>query len=256
MSHWENISSFLAYLYIENSRKEETMKSVGITATKWIGLICLLVVEGLWAQEAAPETRELEQKFLESRKASDELQRNYIWNSRTDITREGKVMEMLIEENIMGPDGRIIRKIINDQEAKLPSSFLIHQIAEDEKEKIIAFMKGLHAYLLEYSLPQQDKVSKFFSEAPPPVADVNGLILVSGENVVSKGDKLDWWIDHKTWSISKASIVTTFEGDQIEFNAAYNLLPCGLNYLAFAEIIIPAKKITILIHCYDYTNKG
>jgi len=205
-------------------------------------------------QQPDPAPQEFSEKFNQARKASEELKRSYSWNSRTDVTKEGKLMDILIEEIDWGPDGNLRRRIINDQEAKLPSSFLIHQVAEEIKSKMISFMSNLHAFLQEYALDDVPRRNTFFSRAIFGVPDPGDQILISCSDVIVKGDKLLWWIDLHNYSITKASVSTTFDGDQIEFSGTYKFLDPGLNYLAFAEILVPAKGIMVQLHCYDYVK--
>ena len=63
-----------------------------------------------------------------------------------------------------------------------------------------------------------------------------------------------WWIDLHNHTVSKASVSTTFEGDQVEFTATYKYILPGLHYMAFAEILVPAKSIMVQLHSYDYTK--
>jgi len=216
------------------------------------GLLLLLSAFPVFGQQTNAVVNDLEWKFYQSRKTSNDLVKAYSWDSRTDVTREGKVVDILIEQFSYASDGKLQRKIINDQEAKLPSSFLIHEIAEEMKTKMISFMDNLRIFLEEYALTDQQKGSLFFSKAKIGSPDPEGQILVCGEDVIIKGDKLSWWIDAHNYTISKVSISTIFEGDQIEFTATYKYIIPGLNYLAFAEILVPPKNIMVQLHCYDY----
>ena len=205
-------------------------------------------------QQLALKAKEVDEKFSQSRKTSEEIMKIYSWNSRIDVTKEGKVMDILIEEIRYGPDGKQQRKVINDQEAKLPSSFLIHQVAEEMKDKMVSFMNNLHLFLERYALDDENKRGAFFSRAIFGAPDANGQFLVSGDDVIIKGDKLLWWIDFHNYSITKASISTTFDGEQVEFTASYKYIPPGLNYMAFAEILVPVKGIMVQLHFYDFTK--
>jgi hypothetical protein len=163
-------------------------------------------------------------------------------------------MDILIEHFWYGKTGKPESKIINDEEAKLPSSFLMHKIAEKMKDKIMTFMDGLHAFLESYALTSQQEGSKFFVKAVIGNPDPDGEIIVAGNDVIVPGDKMLWWIDSKSYTLSRASISTTFEGEQVEFSASYKYISPGLNYIAFAEILVPGKSITVQLHAYDYNK--
>jgi hypothetical protein len=224
-----------------------------ISTSFCIGFISLMLCYPGMSQSMTQDIRELESRFLLSRKTSNDLQVKYRWNMRTDVSKEGKVMDILIQQFSFDANGKRIQKIINDQEAKLPSSFLIHGIAEEEKTKTVNFMNGLHHYLEEYSLSEQNQLNMFFSKVRMGGPDPQGQIMLTGENVLCNGDRVNWWIDHHTFSLSKVTISTEFEGDQVEFTATYSNL-AGLNYMAFAEVIIPSKSIIVQLHSYDYTK--
>jgi hypothetical protein len=222
----------------------------------FLGIIMQFPADHGYGQQTSSFAKELDLKFYQSRKISTELDKRYSWESRTDVTKDGKVMDILIEHVNYGPDGKMQRKIINDQEAKLPSSFLIHQVAEDMKAKMINFMNNLHLFLEKYALTDEEKGTLFFLKAVIGDPDPEGQILVSGENVIIQGDRLQWWIDTHNYAITKASISTIFDGDQIEFTATYKNIPPGLNYMAFAEILVPAKSIMVQLHNYDYIGRS
>ncbi len=218
------------------------------------GLALYSLATPVFGQQANFKPAEIEQKFYQTKKQSDEIKKNYSWNSRTDVTRDGKVVDILIEEFRYGTDGKLEKKLINSEEAKLPSSFLIHALAEEVKTRTVAFMTGLHTFLQSYSFNDQSQGIVFFSKAMVGPMDPSGLVMVTSEDVISKGDKIQFWIDSHNFAIIKSTISTTFEGDLIEFTATYKYLLPGLNYMAFAEVLVPDKSIMVQLHFYDYTK--
>jgi hypothetical protein len=206
------------------------------------------------AGQQDPRSRDFQEQFILSRKTSADLERKYTWNTRTDVTREGKVMDILIEKDQVGSDGKVISEIINDQQASLPSSFIAHKIAEEERDKTVDFMKELRIYLEQYSLRDPNDLITFFTKARSGITDKEEQTMLEGQDVICKGDRMFWWIDPQTIALSKISISTVFKGEQVEFTATYKNLPTGLNYIAFAEVILPTKSITVQLHSYDYTK--
>jgi hypothetical protein len=199
----------------------------------------------LKGQENPFQPENLAKKFFEVKKTSSELIRQFTWNTRTDVTRKDKVVDILIEENRYEPDGKLVHKVVNDQEAKLPSSFLVHRIA---------FMNDLRLFLQEYALEDLNKAINFFSKAKIIFVESQGDIIVSSENIITKGDKMTWWMDKSNYSTTKASISTIFQGSQVEFTATYKFSSPGIHYMTFAEIIVPSKTIMVQIHSYDYVK--
>lgn len=193
----------------------------------------------------------IDQKFSQVWKESEASRKKYSWKARTEVTRDNKVIQVLIEEVSADPNGRQVRRVISNQEAPLPSTFLIRQIAEDQKSKIINFMNDFQIFLEKYALTDDSTRHAFFSRADIKGPDTRGQLLVSGSNVITRGDKLKWWIDTRSYTITYATISTIFKGVTADFSATYYLLP-GLNYMAQAKIRVPSKKMIITLKFYDF----
>jgi hypothetical protein len=234
------------------------LKAGNMKTKSTIFIVCFISLfilqEKVIAQVKTVPAGELELRFYQTRLISDALVKTYAWDSRTDVTREGKNMDILIEHCWFGNSGLPEKKVINDQEAKLPSTFLVHKVAEEVKAKMVGFMDGLHGFLEKYALRDQPSGSQFFSKARIGDIDPSGTILVSGNDILVKGDQVLWWIDSRNFALSKVSISTEFEGEKVEFSASYKYLLTGLNYLAFAEILVPGKDIIVQLHNYDYAR--
>lgn len=223
--------------------------------TRWLGFfllfLCSLIVSG---QKPLLTTSEIDNQFSKVWKTSEASRKQYAWKSRTEVIRNDKVIQVLVEELSYGTDGRQLRKIISNDETPLPSGIIIRRIAEEQKAKTIAFMNGLRQFLEKYALTDDDKRHAFFSTATIGAPDANGQLLVTGTDVFTRGDLLKWWIDTKYYTITRANISTVYKENKAEFTATYYLLP-GLNYMSSATIRIPSQGIVVNLKFYDYTPK-
>ena len=197
---------------------------------------------------------EIDQKFSQVWKQSEASEKNYSWKTRTEVTRDEKVVQVLVEEVSIGPNGKKIRKTISNQEAPLPSALFIRKIAEDQKSKIVDFMRDLRGFLERYSLTDDSTRHSFFSKANISAPDAKGQLLISGSDIFTRGDKLKWWIDTRSYTITYATISTTYKGVGAEFSATYYLLP-GMNYMAQATIRVPSKNMVITLKFYDFVKR-
>jgi hypothetical protein len=205
-------------------------------------------------QKPRLNANEIGQKFSQVWKESEASRKKYSWKAKTEVTRNGEVIQMLIEEVSTNPNGLQIRKVISNQEAPLPSTVIIRQIAEDQKSKIVAFMSDLRIFLEKYALEDDSTRHSFFSKASISNPDARGQLLVSGSNVLTKGDNLKWWIDTRSYTIAYVTISTTFKGISAEFSATYYLLP-DLNYMSQAKILVPSKNMVIKLRFYDFIKR-
>jgi len=225
-----------------------------IFLVSFTGVALCIIAFPFSGQQTKIDVKELETNFYQARKISQDVIKDYSWFAKTDVEKEGKILTIRIEECHYGADGKLQEKMITNQEAKLPSAFLVHQIANEMKTKMVTFMNNLRVFLEKYSLDDRKLGSPFFSRAIIGTPDPAGQVLIAGKDVIVKGDNLRWWIDMRNKVVTKASIVTIFEENQVEFNATYKFLNTGLQYMNFAEIRVPSKSITVRLQFSDYTK--
>ena len=211
--------------------------------------------QSLSAQNKEAEVSQLVNRIIGERKSSNDLLSKYCWTSRTEILKSKEVLNIMIEKNQYGPDGKVIQKVINEQGAKMPKTFIIHQIAEEEKENMEKFLFGLRDYLKKYTLPDVNQVKKFIEAATWQVIDSTHEFIFTGRNVEDEGDELTWWVEDLFYSTAKIEVQTIFQKEIVYFTGTFMRLKDGLNYMAYAEAYIPAKKITLQLHNYDYMQE-
>jgi len=206
--------------------------------------------------QTAPSLTEMAVRVTEARKANATLMRQYSWTSRTEVIDQGQVKDTRIDAVNYGPDGRLQRSIMNDQSAPLPFGFLRRRIAEYERTKVEEYLTGLRGLLEQYSLPTAGKVQDFMNKATASGPDANGLFEMTGRNVVFPDDTFSLWVDPRTRHAQKIQVSTTFEGDPVNLTATFKTLPTGLNHVAYAEVTVPAKQISVQVQNFDYNRNN
>ena len=211
--------------------------------------------QNLYAQTKDAEVSELVNNILLARKTSNDLLSKYCWTSRIEIFKSKEILNIMIEKNQYDQQGKLIQKVLNEQNAKMPKAFLIREIAENEKENMEKFLYGLRDFLKKYSLQETAQVRKFITAATWQVVDSTHEFVFTGRNVEEAGDLMIWMVEDIHYSTSKLEVSTTFQGDAVRFTASFTRLRNGLNYLAYAEAHIPSKNITLQIQNYDYIQE-
>jgi len=206
--------------------------------------------------QTAPSLTEMAVRVTEARKANATLMRQYSWTSRTEAIDQGQVKDTRIDAVNYGPDGRLQRSIMNDQSAPLPFGFLRRRIVEYERTKVEEYLTGLRGLLEQYSLPTAGKVQDFMNKATASGPDANGLFEMTGRNVVFPDDTFSLWVDPRTRHAQKIQVSTTFEGDPVNLTATFKTLPTGLNHVAYAEVTVPAKQISVQVQNFDYNRNN
>lgn len=190
--------------------------------------------------------------IIETRINSDKLALKYSWTMRTEVLKQSEVLNILIEKAQYNETGQVVYKTLNQQGEKMPKGFLIKKIATAEKENLEKFLYGMRDFLHQYSLPASEAVAKFITGASWAMKDSDKEILFSRSDVIVPGDKLNWFVNVNGYSTSRIEVLTKFEGDEVSFTAVFVTLPNGLNYMSYAEALVPAKNITLQIQKYDY----
>ncbi len=217
-------------------------------------LISLVCPPAALAQTALSATANKAVQITEARQANAALMHQYTWNCRTEILEQGQVKDTRIELVNYAPDGQLQRSLINDSGASLPRGFLRRAVAENERQKMEQYLTGLRGLIEQYTLPTTGKVLDFMMAAKPMGPDAQGLLQMTGNNVVSPGDSLTLWVNAYTRHLTRIQVNTTFQGDPVQLNATFSTLPSGLNYMAFAEATVPAKQLSVQVQNFNYTR--
>jgi len=225
------------------------MKSGTILAA---GLIVLATPHFSLAQDQLAAKAETAVKITEARKANAKLMHQYSWNSRTELIVDGQVKDMRLERVQYGPDGRLQRIVQNEQGASLPFGFLRRAIAENKRQEMETFLKGLRSLLDQYTLPSAGKVLDFMDKATTTLSDDGRLILMSGTSVVVPGDSLSVWTEAATRHTHKIQVHTFFQGDAVNLTATFKTLRRGLTHVDYAEVLVPGKNLSVQLQNFNY----
>lgn len=225
-----------------------------------LALVAVACAQVAIAQSSPYSTANRAVQISEARRANAALMHHFTWNSRTEIIVKGEVKDTRIEQVQYGPFGQLQRNLLNDQPAgnsmpPVPFGLLIHAIADQDKQELETFLKGMKGLLEQYTLPTTGKILDFMSSATPSGPDGNGMFQLSGFNVVQPGDNLTMWVDPWTRHLRQVKVSTTFQGDTVQLHATFQTLhQSGLNYAAFAEATVPAKQLRVQIQNYNYAR--
>ena len=198
----------------------------------------------------------LANEIIAARQKNAALMKQYSWNSRTEILDNGAVKDIRIDQVMYGPGGQLQKTILNDQPSAMPRGFLRKRIAEKEKAKMEKYLKSLQHVLDEYTLPTSGKIIDFISQATITAPDANGMLTITGNNVVQPGDTITMTILASTRQPRSMSITTSFEQDEVTVSATFKTLNSGLNHVGYAEVNVPMKNLTLQVQNYDYFNQN
>ena len=159
---------------------------------------------------------------------------------------------MRVEAITYGSEGRLQRSVLNGPTARVPIGALRRHVAEHERQKVDEYVAGLRSLLEEYTLPRAGRVQSFITTAMASGPDSGGLYKLTGRNVVLPGDSIAVWVDATTRQGQKVQVSTSFDGDPVTLTATFETLPSGLNHVAYAEVTVPTRQISIQVQNFDY----
>ena len=216
------------------------------------GLILLATPHFIRAQDQMAAKAATAVQIAAAHKANAKLMHEYSWQSRTELIQNGAVKDMRLDQVQYDPDGMLQRMALNEQGASLPIGFLRRAIAEKKRQQMEEYLKGLRGLLDQYTLPTAGKVLDFMDTATTTLADEGRLILMSGTSVVVPGDSLSVWTEAVTRHTHKIQVNTFFQGDAVNLTATFKTLRSGLTHVAYAEVIVPDKELTVQVQNFNY----
>jgi hypothetical protein len=193
-------------------------------------------------------------QISQARQRNAALMRNYSWNERVDLLKNGNSVDLRIDVCTYLPDGQLQRTVMNDEHAPLPHGFFRRKAAESKVKELEGYLKGLRALLDLYTLPTAGAILNFLTTAQTTGPGPEGYLTTAGTNVVQPGDSLTIWTVAATHQTSRVSVNTTYQGSAVQLTATFRTLPSGLNYVNYATIDVAAKQLQLLVQNFDYVQ--
>jgi hypothetical protein len=198
----------------------------------------------------------LANSIIAARQKNEALMKQYSWNCRTEILENGEAKDTRIDTVTFGPDGQPQHTQLSDQSNPLPGGFFRKKIAENKRKEMETYLKGLRAFLHQYTLPTAGKVIDFISKTHIPAPGPGGILQLSGSGVVVPADTVSISVYAPKRETRRMTIMTFFQGDEVTVTATFKTLNSGLNYAAYIQMNIPDKNLSVLIQNYDYINQN
>jgi hypothetical protein len=166
------------------------------------------------------------------------------------------VQDTRIQQVSYGPTGVPQYTLLNDEGAQMPRRFFRRIAAENEKEEIETYLKGLQQLVGQYTLPTAGAMVNFLSGATITKGtspDGVSILQTTGNSVVVPGDTLSLSFDANTCQPRRMDINTTFKDQQVTLTATFRTLPSGLSHMQYATADVASMQLVVQIHNYDYT---
>lgn len=217
------------------------------------GLMACCIFPNLQAQVP---NEGLANSIIAARQKNQTLMKQFSWSCRMELLDNGTIKDSRVDIVTYGPDGQLQYTQLSNQEAPLPGGFLRKRIAEKEREKTEAYIKGLRGFLHQYTMSSAGSVINFISQATIPAPGPDGNLQLTGGSVSVPGDTVSLWVNAPTRQTRRMKIMSFYEGDEVTMTATFKTLASGLNYMAFGQVDVPDKGLSLQVQNFDYVNQN
>lgn len=221
----------------------------------FVPFVVLVLIASASAVIAQIPNVNLANSIIGARQKNNSMMVQYTWTAQTQISKDGNVKDTRIQQVSYGPNGAPQYVLLNDIGAEMPRGFFRRAIAENEKEELEKYLKGLEKLIGQYTLPSPGALVNFLSGASIVNAtSVTGqpILQTTGSSVITPGDTMTITFDSATFNTRSMEMSTTFDNQPVTMSATFRTLPSGLNHMQYATVEVPGKSLVVQVHNYDY----
>lgn len=221
----------------------------------FVPFVVLVLIASASAVIAQIPNVNLANSIIAARQKNNSMMVQYTWTAQTQISKDGNVKDTRIQQVSYGPNGAPQYVLLNDIGAEMPRGFLRRAIAENEKEELEKYLKGLEKLIGQYTLPSPGALVNFLSGASIVNAtSVTGqpILQTTGSSVITPGDTMTITFDSVTFNTRSMEMSTTFDNQPVTMSATFRALQSGLNHMQYATVDVPGKGLVVHVHNYDY----
>lgn len=192
--------------------------------------------------------------YAKSAKENAALLRQYTWDMRVSVTKDGDTKPARLY---------LVRFTVDGTEEKTlltPAPELrggpIRRTIEQEK---MVLAKGradkLAGVVKKYTTPTPGAMLDFYMKAKY-TRSADGMLEISGTDFISPGDTAEFWVDEKTKKPHRFAFTTSMEGKPLAGTVTYEQVPSGPLYAGRIDLTISAKEMGALIETFNYQKSN
>jgi hypothetical protein len=217
---------------------------------KMLFIVCLFVsIEG----QAQTDTDKLALAISAADEANTKQLMQFIWKRKSDVAIDGVVKLTTLTEFSFDDTGKLQTKTIDAQSSVKQQPGLRGKAQSNAAEDKSEYVQKALELSLAYTFMTKGQLLDFFTKAT--VAEKNGMIEATGENIYVKGDKLTLFLDAKTNLYTKKVFSSLLGTDPISGEINYEKFSSGINHGTTTILNMPAQKMKIDAKNQDYSQR-
>jgi hypothetical protein len=217
---------------------------------------CLLgfMIEPASSQAQAPGAENLQsvsEKILQSRSRNRQALKEYSWNQRTEVVKDGEVMSTKLELVRYDSSGYEQRSTLA-QKSPEQKKRIAGRIQQKKMGEMKAWGENVKSLLMKYTLPDHASLNGFLGKASINPTEEPGQTVLTSNNVIQSGDRMTMFINEKDKKIQKTQVFTNYETDSVYVEITHGQLPEGINYIKEMKLDISTKEIQLKVENFNY----
>ena len=233
-------------------RRASAFRNVG-------GLIALTLLYGL---SAFGQNAELQEKLAAVKQSVAENQQQlhqYQWTETTVLTLKGEPKPPKQNMCQYGPDGKVQKTPIGDQQQQQPSGGRMKQrIIANKTAEMTDYMGDVKGVIGMYVPPDPQKMQQAFQSGNASINPANGVVNLVFKNYAQPGDQMTLMFDPQAKKISQVNVNTYTDkpSEVVTLAVDFASLPEGTNYAQKTVLNATAKQLVVTTTNSDYRKLG
>jgi hypothetical protein len=201
----------------------------------------------------AQDKEQLALAISKAEETNTEKLKQYIWKRKSDVSINNEVKLTTLTEFSFDAQGKMQAKIVDAESSVKQKRGVRGKIQQGAAEDKAEYVQKALALALAYTFMTKGQLLDFFNKAT--VAEKDGVIEATAENVYVQGDKLTIWVDAKTNLYTRKKFASLLGKDPVDGEIKYEKFSSGINHVSTTLLNMPAQKMQINAANQDYTQR-
>ena len=213
-------------------------------------LLCLL---NSFAGQSQIDKDQLALAVSKADDANTEGLKQYIWKRKSDVSVNGELKLTTYTEFSFDDQGKLQTKLVDAESSVKQKGGLRGKMQQNAAEDKMDYVGKALELALAYTFMTKGQLLDFMSKAT--VAEKDGIIEATADNVYVKGDKLTIHVDSKTNLYIDKKFSSFLGKDPIDGEIKYAKFSSGINHGSETVLNMPAQKMKIDAKNQDYSQR-
>ena len=215
---------------------------------------CMIKLASSQAQTPGTENLQaISEKIIQGRSTNLRALKEYSWNQRTEIVKDGEVMSTKLELVRYDSSGYEQRSTL-DQKLPEQKKRIAGRVQKKKMGEMKEWGEGIKSLLMQYTLPDLASLNNFLSKARIESTEESGQMILNSNNVVQPGDRMKMYVNKKDNKIQKAEVFTSQGNDPVYLEITHGQLPEGITYTKEMKLNISSKGLQLKVENFNYNR--